>query len=114
MNTSATKNTKTPERINRKIDKIIHRITHSPKKHNPETEPQLISITTADNSTPHTELISIIPAHQSTPVEPQPHITATTSQDNTGDDNEYNNQLVTNKRPINIDSDTPSEVNQLV
>ena len=114
MTTPASKNTKNPERVNRKIDKIIHRITHSPKKQNQEHEPQLISITPADNTSPRTDLISIIPAHQSTPVEPQLHIIATTSQDNPKDETANNNQLVKNKQPINIDSDTPSGVCQLV
>ena len=62
---------------------------------------------------PNTELISIIPAHQSTPVEPQIHITATTTQVNPKDNIENNNQLVTNKPPINIDSDIPTRENQL-
>ena len=113
MNTPATKNTKTPERVNGKIDKIINRITHSPNKKHQENEPQLISITPADNTSPNTKLISIIPAHQSTPVEPQLHITATTTQDNSKDDTENRNQLVTNKPPINMDSDKPTRDNQL-
>ena len=103
MTTPATKNTKTPEQVNRKVDKIIHRITHSPTKQHPDNEPQLISITPADNTSPNTELISTIPAHQSTPVEPQLHITATTRKDNPKGDTENNNQLVTHKPPINID-----------
>ena len=97
MTIPATKNTKTPERVNRKIDKIIHRITNSPKKQNQDNEPQLISITPADNMNPNTELLSIITAHQSTQVEPQIHITATTTQVNPKDNIENSNQLVTNK-----------------
>ena len=92
MTIPSTRNTKIPERVNRKIDKIIHRITHSPKKQNQDNEPQLISITPANNMSPNTELISIIPAHQSTPVEPQIHITATTTQVNPKDNIENNNQ----------------------
>ena len=113
MTIPATKITKTPERVNKKIDEIIHRITHSPKKQNQENEPQLISITPADNTSPNTELISIKPAHQSTPVEPQLLITATTTQVNPKDDIENNNQLVTNKPPINIDSGIPTRDNQV-
>ena len=112
MTIPATKNTKTPERVNSKVDKIIHRITHPPKK-NQDNEPQLISITPANNMSPNSELISIIPAHQSTPVEPQMHITATTTQVNPKDNIENNNQLVTNKPPINIDSDIPTRYNQM-
>ena len=58
MNTPATKNTKTPERVNRKIDKIIHRITHSQTKntrktnHNLSPSPQRITRVQTLNSHP--------------------------------------------------------------
>ena len=99
--------------MNQKIDKTINRIIHSPTKHHQEKAQQLITITPADNTSPNTELISIIPAHQSTPVEPQPHITATTTQENPKDKTKDNNQLVINKPPININSDKTTSDNQL-
>ena len=102
MTTPAKKNTKNKEHVNRKFDKIINRIIHSPTKHQQENTQQRIKITPADNTSPNTELISILPAHQSTPVEPQLHITATTNQENPKDKTKDNNQLVINKPPINI------------
>ena len=113
MTTPAKKNTKNKEQVNRKIDQIINRIIHSPTKHHEENAQQLITITPADNTSPNTELLSIKPAHQSTPVEPQPHITATTTQENPKDKTKDNNQLVINKPPINTNSDKITSDNQL-
>ena len=113
MTTPAKKNTKNKEHVNRKIDKIINRIIHSPTKHHQENAQKLITITPADNTSPNNELISIIPAHQLTPVEPQLHITATTTQENAKVKTEDNNQLVINKPPINNNSDTTTSDNQL-
>ena len=121
MTTPASKTMRTPEQANKKLDKIIQRIIHSPKKQTHEQEQQPISITPADNN--KTDLISIIPAHQSTPVEPQVRITATTSQDSPKSNTENNNQLVTIKSHIppaknenqpNPDKNTPSGTYQLV
>ena len=106
MTTPAKKNTKNKEQENRKIDKIINRIIHSPTKHHQENAQQLITINPADNTSPMTELISITPAHQSTPVEPQLQITATTAQENPKDKINDNNQLVINKPSIKSDSTT--------
>ena len=67
MTTSAKKNTRNKDPVNRKSDKIINRIIHSPTKHHHENTQQRITITPADNTSPIAELMSIIPAHQSTP-----------------------------------------------
>ena len=67
MSTPARK--KSQEQVNKKIDKIIHRITHSPKKQQ-NNDAQIISITPANQTRLSQDIISITPAHQSTPVDP--------------------------------------------
>ena len=113
MTTPAKKNTKSKEQVNQTTDKIINRIIHSPTKHHQENAQQLITITPTDNTSPNTELISIIPAHQSTPVEPKAHITAATTQENPKDKTKDNNQLVINKPQINTNAEKTTCDNQL-
>ena len=125
MTTPATK--KSQEQVNKKIDKIFYRITHSPKKQQ-NNDAQIISITPADHSSPSQDIISIIPAHQSTPVDSQAK-TMTTTQDtattstnnyqlvkpnvptNNGCENENNNQLVHPTWTTDTNSDTTSQDN---
>ena len=82
---------KSQEQVNKKIDKIIHRITHSPKKQQ-NNDAQIISITPADNTSPSQDTISITPAHHSTPVDPQAKTMTTTQDTMTTSKNNY--QLV--------------------
>ena len=123
MTTPARK--KSQEQVNKKIDKIIHRITHSKKQNN---DAQIISITPADHTSPSQDIISIIRAHQSTPVDSQAK-TMTTTQDtattstnnyqlvkpnvptNTDCENENNNQLVHPTWTTDTNSDTTSQDN---
>ena len=125
MSTPARK--KSQEQVNKKIDKIIHRITHSPKKQQ-NNDAQIISITPANHTSPSQDIISITPAYQSTPVDPQTK-TMTTTQDtvttrtknyqlvkpnastNTNCENENNNQLVHTNWTTDTNSDTTFQDN---
>ena len=55
MSTPMTKKPSNPERINRKIDKIISKISNSPKKKSTQDTEQLISIIRTDHSKPNEE-----------------------------------------------------------
>ena len=125
MSTPARK--KSQEQVNKKIDKIIHRISHSPKKQQ-NNDAQIISITPANHTSLSEDIISITPAHQSTPVDPQTK-TITKTQDtvrtstknyqlvkpnastNTNCENENNNQLVPTIWTTDTNSDTTSQDN---
>ena len=123
MSTPARK--KSQEQVNKKIDKIIHRITHSPKKQQ-NNDAQIISITPANHTSLSQDIISITPAHQLTPVDPITK-TMTTTQDtattstkdyqlvkpnaptSTNCENENNNQLVHTIWTTDTNSDTTSQ-----
>ena len=114
MTTPARKNLKNPEHTNRKIDKIINRITKSPTKQPRQEIQQLISITSADHSTPAEQFISIIPAHHSTPSEQSTTSKATTELEDPAKLSIYNNQLVTQKHPEDTNTEPTTCNNQLV
>ena len=96
--------------VNKKIDKIIHRITHSPKKQQ-NNDAQIISITPADHTSPSQDIISIIPAHQSTPADSQAKTMTTTQDTATTSTNNY--QLLKPNVPTNTDCENENN-NQLV
>ena len=79
MKTPPKKNLKNKEHVNRKIDKIINRLIASPNKQHQNNEQQLISIT---------------PAHQSTPSDPKQPATGPTNQKDPKDNTTNKNQLV--------------------
>ena len=60
MTTPAKK--KSQEQVNKKIDKITHRITHSPKKQQNSDE-QIISITPANHTRLSKDITTITPSH---------------------------------------------------
>ena len=125
MSTPARK--KSQEQLNKKIDKIIHRITHSPKKQQNNDE-KIISITPANHTRLIQDIISITPAHQSTPVDPITK-TMTSTQDTaristndyqlvkpnapttTNCENENSNQLVHTIWTTDTNSDTTTHDN---
>ena len=125
MSTQARK--KSQEQVNKKIDKIIHRITHSPKKQQ-NNDAQIISIT---QLTTRAQAKTSYPLHQHIsrpPVDPQTK-TMTTTQDtvttstknyqlvkpntstNTNCENENNNQLLHTIWTTDTNSDTTSQDN---
>ena len=108
MSTPARK--KSQEQVNKKIDKIIHRITYSPKKQQ-NNDAQIISITPADHTSPSQDIISITPAHQSTQVDPQAKTMTTTQDTVTTSTNNY--QLVKPNAPTNTYCENENN-NQLV
>ena len=101
---------KSQEQVNKKIDKIIHRITHSPKKQQNNDE-KIISITPANHTRLSQDIISINPAHQSTPVDPITKTMTTTQDYATTSTNDY--QLVKHNAPTNNNCENENS-NQLV
>ena len=108
MSTPARK--KSQEQVNKKIDKIIHRITHSPKKQQNNDE-NPISITPTNHTGLTQDITLITPSHQSTPVDPITKAMTTTQNTARTSTNDY--QLVKTNAPTTTICENKNS-NQLV
>ena len=108
MSTPARK--KSQEQVNKKIDKIIHRITHSPQKQQNNDE-NPISITPTNHTGLSQDITPITPSHQSTPVDPITKAMTTTQNIARTSTNDY--QLVKTNAPTTTICENKNS-NQLV
>ena len=108
MSTPARK--KSQEQVNKKIEKIIHRITHSPKKQQNKDE-NPISIIPTSHTGLSQDITPITPSHQSTPVDTITKARTTTQNTARTSTNDF--QLVKTNAPTTTICENKND-NQLV